>query len=99
MEMVRAAAATYSPIVPLKAFCRRLENVRLPEGRALYARYAKPDEEMSAAVGKMWEPREKSQRVMGRARDAGWDFMMGTSNRERVAMPPEAMKAVDMLKI
>jgi len=29
--------------------------------------------EMMAAVGKMWEPREKSQRMEGRERDAGWD--------------------------
>jgi hypothetical protein len=73
--------------------------VRLPDGRALYARYAKPDDEAIAAVGKMCEPREKSQRVMGKARDAGWDLMMGTSNKDSVAMPPDAMNAVDMLKI
>jgi hypothetical protein len=36
---------------------------------------------------------------MGKARDAGWDLMMGTSNKDSVAMPPDAMNAVDMLKI
>jgi hypothetical protein len=47
----------------------------------------------------MCEPRENSQRVIGKARDAGWDDMMGTSKRDNVAIPPEARKAVDMLKI
>jgi hypothetical protein len=73
-------------------------KVREVEGKAVQARYAKPDEVSAAAAGKMWLPREKSQRVMGRAREAGWDFMMGTSKRERVAMPPDARRAVLMLK-
>lgn len=47
----------------------------------------------------MCEPREKSQRVSGRERDAGWDFSKGTEKREREAMPPEARRALDMLKI
>jgi hypothetical protein len=73
-------------------------KVREVEGKAVQARYAKPDEVSAAAAGKMWLPREKSQRVMGRAREAGWDFMMGTSKSERVAMPPLARRAVLMLK-
>jgi hypothetical protein len=36
--------------------------------------------------------------VSGRARDAGCDFSMGMVKREREAMPPEARKAVDMLR-
>jgi hypothetical protein len=52
-----------------------------------------------AAVGKMCEPREKSQRVSGRERDAGWDLSMGMEKSEREAMPPEARRAVDMLRI
>ncbi|KAH4292382.1 hypothetical protein HBH64_184220 [Parastagonospora nodorum] len=47
------------------------------------SRYANPEEEKSAAVGKMCEPREKSQRVRGRERDAGWDFSRGMEKRER----------------
>jgi hypothetical protein len=75
------------------------ENVRDAGGKVAYARYAKPLEERKAAVGKMCEPRLKSQRVKGRAREAGCEEMRGTSKRERVAMPPEARKAVDMLRI
>ena len=76
-----------------------VENVLLPLGRAFQARHAKPDDEKSAAVGKIWEPREKSQRVIGKERDAGCDLMIGTSKSESVAMPPDATKAVDMLNI
>ena len=47
----------------------------------------------------MCEPREKSQRVSGRDRDAGWDFSRGTEKRDSEAMPPEARRAVDMLRI
>lgn len=36
---------------------------------------------------------------MGREREAGCDFNMGMSKREKAAMPPEAMNAVDMLSI
>ena len=50
-------------------------------------------------MGKTCEPREKSQRVMGRERDAGWDFNIGTSKKVRVAMPPDAMNAVAVLRI
>lgn len=46
----------------------------------------------------MCEPREKSQRVRGREREAGCEEMRGTSKRERVAMPPLARRAVEMLK-
>jgi len=42
------------------------------------------------------EPREKSQRVCGRERDAGWDRRRGTLKREREAMPPEARRAMEM---
>jgi len=44
------------------------------------------------------EPREKSQRVCGRERDAGWDWRRGTAKREREAMPPEARRAMEMEK-
>jgi hypothetical protein len=47
----------------------------------------------------MWEPREKSQRIMGSERDAGCDFRRGISKRERDAMPPDAMRAVEILSI
>ena len=30
-----------------------------------------------AAVGKVWDPREKIQRIWGRDRDAGWDSRRG----------------------
>ena len=46
----------------------------------------------------MCDPRLKSQRVEGRDRDAGWDWREGTSKRERVAMPPEATRAMEMLR-
>lgn len=59
----------------------------------------KPDEDKMAAVGKICEPREKSQRIMGRERDAGSDRMIGMSKRDNAAMPPEATNAVDMLRI
>jgi hypothetical protein len=54
-------------------------------------------EERKEAAGNMCEPREKSQRVIGRAREAGCEDIMGTSKSDRVAMPPEAIKAVEML--
>jgi len=98
MLIVNAAAATYSPTLPFSAWLRRVEKVRDAEGKVVQARYAKPEDVSAAAVGKMCEPREKSQRVMGSARDAGCDEMMGTSKADRVAMPPEASRAVDMLK-
>lgn len=47
----------------------------------------------------MCEPQLKSQRVMGRDRDAGWDWSSGMSKRVRLAMPPEAIRAVEMLKV
>jgi hypothetical protein len=47
----------------------------------------------------MWDPRLKSQRVMGSEREAGCDCSSGTSKSERVAMPPDARRAVDMLRI
>ena len=46
----------------------------------------------------MCEPRLKSQRVEGREREAGWDWSSGTSKRDRVAMPPEATRATEMLR-
>lgn len=55
--------------------------------------------ERMAAPGKTCEPRLKSQRVSGSERDAGWDCSSGMSNRERVAMPPDARSAVDILAI
>ena len=54
---------------------------------------------MIAAVGNVWEPLEKSQRIIGRDRDAGCDCNIGTSKRDNAAMPPDANSAVDMLKI
>lgn len=36
--------------------------------------------------------------MRGREREAGCEEIMGTSKRERVAMPPDARRAVDMLK-
>jgi len=36
---------------------------------------------------------------MGREREAGCDFSMGMSKKERVAMPPDAMSAVAALRI
>lgn len=47
-------------------------------------------------MGKMCEPRLKSHLVEGRDREAGWDWRMGTSKIVRVAIPPAAMRAVDM---
>ena len=47
----------------------------------------------------MCEPRLKSQRIEGREREEGWDWSSGTSKRVRVAMPPEAIRAVEMLRI
>lgn len=95
IEIVNAAAATYQLALLL---ANKPANVRRAGESVVYARYAKPVEEKNAAVGKMCEPREKSQRVRGRAREAGCDEMRGTSKRERVAMPPEARRAVEMLK-
>ena len=46
----------------------------------------------------MCDPRLKSQRVGGRDREAGCDWREGTSKRERVAMPPEATRAMEMLR-
>jgi len=46
----------------------------------------------------MCDPREKSQRIEGSERDAGCDCSSGVSKRDREAMPPEAIKAVEMLR-
>lgn len=100
MLSVKAAAAMYNPTGFERVMClNRPVNERDAAGNAVYARYVNPDEDRIAAVGKMCEPRLKSQRVMGRARDAGWEEMMGTSKMERVAMLPEARRAVVMLRI
>lgn len=40
----------------------------------------------------MWEPREKSQRVLGRDREAGWEARMGTSKKVSDSMPPEPIR-------
>ena len=37
----------------------------------------------------MWEPREKSQRVLGRDLEAGWEARMGMSKKVSERMPPE----------
>lgn len=68
-------------------------------GEVAHARYRKLVLESRPAVGKMCEPREKSQRTVGRERDAGWAFRLGMSKREKEAMPPEARSAVVMLRI
>lgn len=65
-------------------------------GRARMARVPKPPAVRRATVGKMWEPRLKSQRMEGREREAGWDWRMGTSKRLRVAMPPAARREREM---
>lgn len=72
--------------------------MRFASGSDVQARYAKPDDDRTAVVGKMCEPREKSQRVRGREREAGCDFRMGTSKRERVDMPPALRRAVETLR-
>lgn len=63
-------------------------------GRARIARPPKPAADRKAAVGKIWEPREKSQRIEGSERLAGCAWSMGTSNSVRVAIPPAATRAV-----
>jgi hypothetical protein len=40
-------------------------------GSELYVKYAKPEDAIAAAVGKTCDPRLKSQRTIGRERDAG----------------------------
>jgi len=47
---------------------------------------------MKAAVGKTWEPREKSQRVLGRDLEAGWEARMGMSKKASESMPPEPIR-------
>ena len=47
----------------------------------------------------MWDPREKSHRIIGNEREAGCDCNRGISKKERDAIPPDAMSAVVMLKI
>lgn len=100
MLNVKAAAAMYSPTGFERVMClNKPVNERDAAGKAVYARYVNPEDDRSAAVGKMCEPRLKSQRVMGRAREAGWEEIMGTSKMERVAMLPEARRAVVMERI
>lgn len=97
---VKAAAAMYNPTGFERVMCLSSpENERDAAGNAVYARYVNPEDDRIAAVGKMCEPRLKSQRVMGRAREAGWEEMMGTSKMERVAMLPDARRAVVMERI
>ena len=63
------------------------------------ARYTKPALEMEAAVGKMWEPLLKSQRIDGKARDAGWDSMIGRANVESAAFPPAERSEMEMVAV
>ena len=65
----------------------------------MYAKYANPALEMKEAGGKMCEPRLKRQRIRGSEREAGCDWRAGMSKRERLAMPPEAIRAVEMLRV
>lgn len=98
MLIVNAAAAMYHGVLPRCMLFSKMRHVCvLPGARDLYASAAKDVEVTRAAVGKICEPRLKSQRVMGRERDAGWDWRRGTSKMERVAMPPAARRAVLML--
>jgi hypothetical protein len=50
-------------------------------------------------VGAAWLPRLKSQRSRGSERDAGCERRRGMSKAERVAMPPEVKRAVEMVMI
>ena len=54
---------------------------------------------MSAAVGNRCEPRLKSQRIEGRARDAGWDSMIGRANAESDAFAPVASREMEMVVV
>jgi hypothetical protein len=100
IERVKSAAARNIPVFPLNACDSILNDDIVVEvtGRQVYARYAKAEDVKSDCVGKMWLPRLKSQRSMGRERDAGCDFIMGMSKRERVAMLPAERRAEVMLR-
>lgn len=78
--------------------CVADDEDRRERGNARTARAPKPLAVRRATVGKMWDPRLKSQRREGRAREAGWDWRMGTSKRLRVAMPPAARREREMEK-
>lgn len=45
-------------------------------------------------MGKTWEPREKSQRVLGSEREAGWEARMGMSKKVSANIPPEPIRLV-----
>ena len=53
----------------------------------------------SAVVGKMCEPRLKSQRMEGRDRDAGWDCSSGISKSDSVAIAPLESREMVMLAV
>ena len=95
----RAAAKNPFTLALLRASLSSCVMARPWGGNAVNARYTKPALEMDAAVGKMWEPRLKSQRMDGRARDAGWDSMMGTANAESAAFPPVAISEIEMVAV
>lgn len=65
-------------------------------GSARMARAPKPPAVKKATVGKIWDPRLKSQRIEGKEREAGWDWRMGTSKRLMLAMPPAARREREM---
>ena len=50
--------------------------------------------ERKAAVGKTCEPRLKSQRIEGKAREAGWEEMMGRAKVVRAKLAPVARREV-----
>jgi hypothetical protein len=63
---------------------------------AEYASQAKPEVERTAAVGNVCDPLEKSQRTLGREREAGCEARIGISKNVSDKMPPEATRLVPM---
>lgn len=51
-----------------------------------------------ANCGKIWLPREKSQRICGRERWAGLSMRLGMSKKLKARLAPVRRKAVEMLR-
>jgi hypothetical protein len=94
LKLKRLAAAKPKTFVFASPLIHSTSASRMPVGMAEYASQAKPPLDSIAAVGKVCDPREKSQRVLGREREAGCAARIGISKKVSVKMPPEAIKLV-----
>lgn len=99
VEKLSTLAARNTPGLPFINAGKTLLRVRTDRGKDASERYRKPALDRMMPVGAVCEPRLNSQRSMGSEREAGWERSRGMSKAERVAMPPDVKRAVEMVRI